>query len=186
MITAKCCYGRPQKWKRHECFLSKRQLAFMNKPPRPCASRRSAPPAAWKWGSQSSGGREHQRRKGVMLNFTDSLLVLPSLFFLLAKIYKLGLHGEIGLGFVSIRSWGKSVMARFGVAIYQLLLLIYPMSCLDQVIPTGQEVKGRKLALVVVEKNWQLGESRKITRSSRCGFVAQWLERATRLRKTLD
>ena len=30
------------------------------------------------------------------------------------------------------------------------------------------------------KKNWQLGESRKFTRSSRCGFVAQWLERATR------
>ena len=28
-------------------------------------------------------------------------------------------------------------------------------------------------------------ESRKFTRSSRCGFVAQWLERATRIRKTL-
>ena len=30
-----------------------------------------------------------------------------------------------------------------------------------------------------------LGESRKFTRSSRCGFVAQWLERATRIRKIL-
>ena len=35
------------------------------------------------------------------------------------------------------------------------------------------------------KKNWLLGESRKITRSSRCGFVAQWLERATRIRKIL-
>ena len=31
------------------------------------------------------------------------------------------------------------------------------------------------------KKNWQLGESRKFTRSSRCGFVAQWLECATRI-----
>ena len=31
----------------------------------------------------------------------------------------------------------------------------------------------------------QFGESRKFTRSSRCGFVAQWLERATRIRKIL-
>ena len=28
--------------------------------------------------------------------------------------------------------------------------------------------------------SWQLGESRKFTRSSRCGFLAQWLERATK------
>ena len=32
----------------------------------------------------------------------------------------------------------------------------------------------------------QFGESRKFTRSSRCGFVAQWLESATRIRKTLS
>ena len=31
----------------------------------------------------------------------------------------------------------------------------------------------------------QLGESREFTRSSCCGFVAQWLECATRIRKTL-
>ena len=35
------------------------------------------------------------------------------------------------------------------------------------------------------KQNGQLGESREFTRSSRCGFVAQWLERATRIRKTL-
>ena len=38
---------------------------------------------------------------------------------------------------------------------------------------------------LVVKKNWQFGESREFTRSSRCGFVAQWLERATRIGKTL-
>ena len=36
-----------------------------------------------------------------------------------------------------------------------------------------------------LSQNWQLGESRKFTRSSPCGFVAQWLERATRIGKTL-
>ena len=39
--------------------------------------------------------------------------------------------------------------------------------------------------VVEKKKKWQLDESREFTRSSRCGFVAQWLERATRIRKAL-
>ena len=44
-------------------------------------------------------------------------------------------------------------------------------------------VYNRKLALVGIIPNQLF--SRKFTRSSRCGFVAQWLERATRVHKSL-
>ena len=56
--------------------------------------------------------------------------------------------------------------------------------CLYQILFSFSTDKDRRTDSRIRRKN-TVGESRKFTRSSRCGFVAQWLERATRIRKTL-